>query len=134
VTSQKVLGSMEYSCAVAGAKLILVMGHTRCGAVGAAVKFACLPETAGQATGCQHLDSVVDDIQKSIDLETCQHVTEMTADDRQSYVDTVARRNVLTSIQSIIQQSDTLSKLVREGRVAVVGGMYNVSTGEIQFL
>ncbi|MDB5342353.1 MAG: sulfate permease-like transporter, superfamily [Schlesneria sp.] len=134
VTSQKVLGSMEYSCAVAGAKLILVMGHTRCGAVGAAVKFACLPETAGQATGCQHLDSVVDDIQKSIDLESCQHVTEMTADDRQSYVDTVARRNVLTSIQSIIQQSDTLSKLVREGRVAVVGGMYDVSTGEIQFL
>jgi carbonic anhydrase len=58
----------------------------------------------------------------------------MTADDRQSYVDTVARRNVLTSIQSIIQQSDTLSKLVREGRVAVVGGMYDVSTGEIQFL
>jgi carbonic anhydrase len=134
VTSQKVLGSMEYSCAVAGAKLILVMGHTRCGAVGAAVKFACLPETAGQATGCQHLDSVVNDIQRSIDLESCQHVIEMTADDRQSYVDTVARRNVLTSIQSIIQQSDTLSKLVREGRVAVVGGMYDVSTGEIQFL
>jgi carbonic anhydrase len=134
VTSQKVLGSMEYSCAVAGAKLILVMGHTRCGAVGAAVKFACLPETAGQATGCQHLDSVVNDIQKSIDLESCQHVTEMADDDRQSYVDTVARRNVLTSIQSIIQQSDTLSKLVREGRIAVVGGIYDVSTGEIQFL
>lgn len=134
VTSQKVLGSMEYSCAVAGAKLILVMGHTRCGAVGAAVKFACLPETAGQATGCQNLDSVVDDIQKSIDLETCQHVPELTDDDRQSYVDTVARRNVLTSIQSILQQSSTLSKLVREGKVAIVGGMYDVSTGEIVFL
>ncbi len=134
ITSGKVLGSLEYSCAVAGAKLILVMGHTRCGAVGAAVKFACIPESAGQATGCQHLDSVVDDIQRSIDRDTCQHVAEMTADDRQAYVDTVARRNVLTSIQSIIQQSDTLSKLVREGKIAIVGGMYDVSTGEIQFL
>jgi carbonic anhydrase/SulP family sulfate permease len=58
----------------------------------------------------------------------------LTDDDRQSYVDTVARRNVLTSIQSILQQSSTLSKLVREGKVAIVGGMYDVSTGEIEFL
>jgi carbonic anhydrase len=111
-----------------------VMGHTRCGAVGAAVKFACSSETAGQATGCQHLDRVVDDIQRSIDRETCQHVSQMSNEDRQTYIDTVARRNVLTSIQSIIQQSDTLSKLVREGKVAIVGGMYDVATGEIQFL
>lgn len=134
ITSQKVLGSLEYSCAVAGAKLILVMGHTRCGAVGAAVKFACVPESAGQATGCQHLDRIVDDIQKSVDHDTCRHLSEMSPDDRQTYIDTVARRNVLSSIQSIIQQSDTLSKLVREGKVAIVGGMYDVSTGEIQFL
>ncbi len=134
ITSEKVLGSLEYSCAVAGAKLILVIGHTRCGAVTAAVNFACSPETASQATGCQHLDRVVSDIQKSIDLETCQHVSTLTSDERQSYVDVVARRNVLSSIQTIISESDTLSKLIREGRISIVGGMYNIATGEIEFL
>jgi len=134
ITSEKVLGSLEYSCAVAGAKLILVMGHTRCGAVTAAVNFACSPETASQATGCQHLDRVVNDIQKSIDIETCERVSKLSSDEKQSYIDTVARRNVLSSIQTIVKQSDTLSNLIRDGRIAIVGGMYNIATGEIEFL
>ena len=134
ITSRKVLGSLEYSCAVAGAKLILVVGHTRCGAVTAAVSFACSQSSASHATGCQHLDGVVQDIQKSIDLNTCQHYAGMSDADKKSYADVVARRNVLMSIQTIIQQSDTLSNLVREGRIAIVGGMYDISTGEIEFL
>ena len=134
ITSEKVLGSLEYSCAVAGAKLILVMGHTRCGAVTAAVNFASSPETVSQATGCQHLGHVVHDIQKSIDLETCGQISKLSADEKESYVDTVARRNVLTTIQAIIKQSETLSNLIREGRIAIVGGMYNIATGEIEFL
>ena len=134
ITSEKVLGSLEYSCAVAGAKLILVMGHTQCGAVTAAVNFACSPQTASEATGCQHLDRVVQEIQKSIDIETCERVSHLPADEKQSYIDMVARRNVLSSIQLIIQQSDTLSRLIREGRIAIVGGMYNIATGEIEFL
>lgn len=134
ITSEKVLGSLEYSCAVAGAKLILVMGHTRCGAVTAAVNFACSPETVSQATGCQHLGHVVHDIQKSIDLETCGQISKLSADEKESYVDTVARRNVLTTIPAIIKQSETLSDLIREGRIAIVGGMYNIATGEIEFL
>ena len=134
ITSEKVLGSLEYSCAVAGAKLILVMGHTRCGAVTAAVNFACSPETASQATGCQHLDRVVQEIQKSIDLETCERVSHLSAEEKQSYIDMVSRRNVLSSIQLIVKQSDTLSKLIREGRIAIVGGMYDIATGEIEFL
>jgi carbonic anhydrase/SulP family sulfate permease len=133
ITSEKVLGSLEYSCAVAGAKLILVLGHTRCGAVTAAVNFACSAETASQATGCQHLDRVVSDIQRAIDLESCRKIGSMSPEDRQNYIDTVARQNVLSSIRAIIEQSDTLSKLIREGQIALVGGMYNVSTGEIDF-
>ncbi len=134
ITSEKVLGSLEYSCAVAGAKLILVMGHTRCGAVTAAVNFACSPETASQATGCQHLDRIVDDIHHSIDMETCRRLSELSADEKETYVDTVARRNVLSSIETIIRESDTLNRLIREGRIAIAGGMYDVATGEIEFL
>ena len=134
ITSDKVLGSLEYSCAVAGAKLILVMGHTRCGAVTAAVNFACSSESAGQATGCDHLDHIVSDIQQSVDLKTCASIGSMSPDEKQSYIDTVARRNVLTTIQTILKQSEALSRLVREGRIAIVAGMYDVATGKIEFL
>jgi len=134
VISDRVLGSLEYCCSVAGAKLILVMGHTRCGAVTAAVNCACASETASQATGCQHLDGVVSDIQMSIDRDTCYSVPSLSPEQKQAYVDTVARRNVLTSIRSILQESARLNALVRDGRIAIVGGMYDVSTGEIEFL
>jgi len=134
ITSEKVLGSMEYSCAVAGAKLILVMGHTRCGAVGAAVNFACSPESASQATGCQHLDRIVNDIQESIDMDSCYRAQSLSPEERQAYVDEVAKRNVLTSIQTILDESQTLNRLVQEGKVGIAGAMYDVATGEIEFL
>ena len=134
IISEKVLGSMEYGCAVAGAKLILVMGHTRCGAVNAAVKFASLSESASEVTGCQHLDRIVNDIQRSIDPVTCPSFQTLSVDGQQEYSDTVARRNVLMTIRSTLDQSDTLNKLVREGQVAIVGGMYDVTTGQFEFL
>src|SRR5262249_6633059 len=64
VASRKVLGSIEYGCAVAGAELIPVMGHTRCGAVSAAVDLACSPGTVAEATGCAHLEHVLHEIQR----------------------------------------------------------------------
>ncbi|HVV99519.1 MAG TPA: carbonic anhydrase, partial [Planctomycetaceae bacterium] len=134
ITSDKVLGSLEYSCAAAGAKLILVMGHTRCGAVGAAVKFACSPESASQATGCQHLDHIVHDIQRSVDSTTCRSISALPAEEQQRYVDEVARRNVQMSIETVVEESETLRRLIDEGRIAIVGGMYDVSTGAIEFL
>ena len=73
ITSQKILGSVEYACVVAGAKLILILGHTRCGAVNAAVKFFSSADSeVAKATGCEHLVHVVNDIQPSIDIEECR--------------------------------------------------------------
>ena len=134
ITSKKVLGSIEYGCAVAGAKLVLVLGHTRCGAVTAAVKFSCSNETGAEATGCQHIDEVLGDIQQSVDSDVCVRLDSMTADERTRYVDWIARRNVLNMVRAITAQSETLDKLVQEGRIAVVGGMYDVSTGAIEFM
>src|SRR5690606_31740876 len=68
IARDKVLGSMEYSCAVAGAKLILVMGQTSCGAVNAAVDLICSHKTAAEATGCVNLDSLITEIQLSVDM------------------------------------------------------------------
>ncbi|MEK6762515.1 MAG: bifunctional SulP family inorganic anion transporter/carbonic anhydrase [Nitrospirota bacterium] len=134
VTSRKVLASAEYGCAVAGAKLILVMGHTRCGAVTAAVNLIGETRTPAEATGCQHLDHIVRDIQQSVDPVTCRGVEQQPAAEKQSFVDAVARRNVSRVVERMRQESQTLDGLVREGRIVIVGAMYDVVTGDIEFL
>ncbi|MEO6307993.1 MAG: bifunctional SulP family inorganic anion transporter/carbonic anhydrase [Nitrospiraceae bacterium] len=134
VTSRKILGSAEYGCAVAGAKLILVMGHTRCGAVTAAVNLICSTRTAAETTGCQHLDYIVNDIQQSTDQASCRGIEARPADEKESLVNAVARRNVSQVVERMCRESRTLDGLVREQRIAIVGAMYDVVTGEIEFL
>ena len=130
----KVLASVEFGCAMAGAKLVLVMGHTRCGAVNVAVNLIGSTETAAQATGCQHLDHIVNDIQESTDLVTCRGAEQLPVAEKQSFVDAVTRRNVSRVVEQIRKQSQTLDGLVREGQVTIIGAMYDIVTGEIEFL
>lgn len=134
VSSPKVLGSMEYGCAVAGAKLILVVGHTKCGAVTASVNLACTSQSTEEATGCQHLESIVLEIQQSIDRAACQEMQHATPAGKSEFADSVARQNVLRVVQEIVDQSDTIRQLVDAGQIAVVGAMYDVATGKIDFL
>jgi len=134
VTSRKVLGSLEFGCAVAGAKLILVMGHTRCGVVTAAVNLFGSTRTASEATGCQHLDHIILDIQQSIDPLVCQGVEQQPASEKESLVNAVARRNVERVVEAVFQQSRTLNDLVQDGRIKIIGAMYDVVTGNIEFL
>ncbi|MGE0469219.1 MAG: bifunctional SulP family inorganic anion transporter/carbonic anhydrase [Nitrospira sp.] len=134
ITSRKVLASAEYGCAVAGAKLMVVIGHTRCGAVSAAVKFLGSGMTAAEATGCQHLDSIANEIQRSADGMTFQSASEPSSTEALAIVDAVARENVLRVVQEIRRQSRTLDSLVQDRRLAIVGAMYDVVTGGIEFL
>lgn len=134
ITSRKVLASAEYGCAVAGAKLLIVIGHTRCGAVSAAVTLLGSQRTAAEATGCQHLDSIVSDIQRSTDESTHRAMEEPHAPGIDSFIDAVARQNVLRVVKEIRRQSLTLDNLVREKRIAVVGALYDVVSGSIEFL
>jgi carbonic anhydrase len=133
ITGPKVLGSMEYGCAVAGAKLIVVMGHTQCGAVTAAVDFAGTQRNVEHATGCQHLESVIQEIQESIEESSCDNSDTWTKAQKTTIVNFVAKENVLHTVDVILQQSRTINRLVHEGRIAVVGAMYDVVTGEIEF-
>ncbi|RLS58307.1 MAG: sulfate transporter [Planctomycetota bacterium] len=133
VTSQKVLGSMEYGCAVAGAKLIVVIGHTKCGAVTAAVDLAGSPLSAEQATGCGHLEPIIREIQEAIDPVSSSLRDSWSELEKTGYVNAIARRNVSLSVERIQQQSHTIQKLVAEGRVEVVGAMYDVASGHIEF-
>lgn len=134
ITSPKILGSIEYGCAVAGAKLVLVIGHTRCGAVSAAVNFACTTTTAAEATGCKHLDPIIRDIQRAIEPDVCPILEHMQPEKKQEFIDTVARGNVRRTVEEILSQSETIANLVRQGRIMVVGAMYDVATGDIEFL
>lgn len=119
---------------MAGAKLILVLGHTRCGAVTAAIDLICAGRSAAEATGCAYLDHVVQDVQQSVDPNTCRAVSSLSPAEKGAYVNDVARRNVLRGVERIRQESRPLDRLAREGRVAVVGAMYDVGTGRIEFL
>lgn len=133
ILSRKALGSMEYAVAVAGAKLIVIMGHTRCGAVGAAVNFLHAPQSAAEATGCAHLEHVVRDIEPSIDADACRGIEGMAPAARDALVNGVARRNVLRGVELTLQQSPVIRGLVAAGRVGIVGAMYDVASGGIEF-
>jgi carbonic anhydrase/SulP family sulfate permease len=134
IARDKVLGSMEFGTLVAGAKLILVLGHTSCGAVRAAVELAQKGQSAEQAMGCTHLDVLISEIQRAMDHELPAPVAAGSGSGlRESYVDEVARRNVQRTMAVIRQQSGALDALVREGKLAIVGGLYDVRTGEVNF-
>ncbi|MDA0660879.1 MAG: SulP family inorganic anion transporter [Planctomycetota bacterium] len=134
VVSRKVLGSLEYATAVVGSKLIVVLGHTKCGAVHAAVKLADAGKTGAEATGCQHLDSILEEIHPSIDLTQLRSIEPKNEAARNQYAENVSRRNVIHSVRSIVETSQTIRKLVDEGRLAVVGAVYDVSSGKVDFL
>jgi carbonic anhydrase len=145
VVKEKVMASIEYACAVAGAKLVVVLGHTRCGAVTAAVDLAERHADAAEATGCEHLDAIVAEIQKSIEpARELQHARDRLkattwarrAGDvaiEEDFPDLVARANVDRMISVLLDQSRTVDRLVKERRIAVVGGMYDVRTGAVEF-
>lgn len=134
VISPKVLGSIEYACAVAGAKLVLVMGHTRCGAVTSAVSLASSHGNAKEVTGCDHLEPIVNDIQRSLDPDLMSRFDNSTGEEQSRCVDEVARRNVALSVTRIMEQSQTIRRLAETNRIAVVGAMYDIVTGKIDQL
>lgn len=132
VSGTKIVGSMEFATAVAGAKLVVVLGHTRCGAVKAAVELTA----SGQGTpdDLKHLTPVLEQVRTAALPMIDGDFHARTADEKAALVDEVARRNVLKSVKDITEMSDTLRRLADDGTIAVVGAMYDVSTGAVEFL
>lgn len=133
IARDKVLGSMEYATAVAGAKMILVMGHTSCGAVNAAVDLLASHKTAAEATGCVNLDGLISEIQLSVDANTLKKPDQWQPGEKAAYSNEVSRRNVLRTMRMIRQRSSTIDGLVRDGKVAIVGSLYDISSGQVSF-
>jgi carbonic anhydrase/SulP family sulfate permease len=130
----KVIGCMEYGCSLAGAKLILVMGHTGSAMVTAAVNHRCQWDGTDFLGECPFLPPIIEEIAESIEPSECDAHRNATPEQQAVFIDLIARRNVLRSISKILQSSDVLRQLVDEGKVAAVGAMYDVVNGEIEFL
>ena len=134
VIGTKSLGSIEYGVGVAGVKLVLVLGHTRCGAVTASVQLLSDNKNVEQETGCQHLHTIVDEIGHCIDGDDFKRYKETNQAEKEALVDEVASRNVLRTVHEITARSAVIRQAVADGKTMVVGALYDVKSGEIKFL
>lgn len=120
VVNEDILGSMEYACKVVRSKLILVLGHTRCGAI----KGACDHVEMGNLTGL--LEKIKPAIEK----------TPASGDEGHNaiYSEKVAYANVLHSMDEILERSAIIRSLHHEGKIGIIGGMYSVENGRVHFI
>lgn len=122
VINDDILGSMEYACKVVQSKVIVVMGHTNCGAV----KGACDDFELG------HLTPLLSKIRPAIYKE--KSISENRNSSNPKFVEKVAHLNVKNSMEAIITRSVVLNELVNKKKVGLVGAMYDVSTGKVSWL
>jgi carbonic anhydrase/SulP family sulfate permease len=133
IATTELLGSLEYACAVVGAKLVVVLGHTSCGAVNAAVDLLAAAKKASEATPCGNLDGLVIEIQQAINPATLKKPDAWAPGEKAAYTNEISRLNVIRTIKTIRQRSATLDKLVLDGKIAIVGALYDVTSGEVSF-
>ncbi|MBK7690710.1 MAG: carbonic anhydrase [Bacteroidetes bacterium] len=121
IVNTDILGSMEFACKIAGSKLIVVLGHTKCGAV----KGACDHVEMGNLT------------ELLAKLQPAVYQEKLTEQDRTSknstFVENVATINVKRNVINIIERSFIIEQLVENGEIGVVGAMYNIDTGKVHF-
>jgi carbonic anhydrase/SulP family sulfate permease len=135
IVGTKTLGSIEYGVAVAGTKLVVVLGHTRCGAVTASVKQLSETRDVEQASGCPHLHSIVNEIHDSITPNhECRDISGMSHEAQEACIDLVATENVRRTVREIVARSHAVRSAVESGQAMVVGAMYDVKSGKIEFL
>ncbi|MCP2513357.1 carbonic anhydrase family protein [Achromobacter mucicolens] len=121
ISNNDLLGSMEFACAAAGAKVILVMGHTACGAVAGAIDNVQLG----------HLTGLLDVIKPAV--EATQYTGDRSGKNAQ-FVDAVARTNVQLTVEAIRKNSPILAGLEKEGKIKIVGSMYDLTNGMLTFM
>jgi carbonic anhydrase/SulP family sulfate permease len=134
VVGTKTLASLEYAVAVSGVKLVVVLGHSRCGAVTSSVELIGQGADVSVATGCSHLGAIVDAVAESVSVDECRSAADLPDHQRLAFIEQVTERNVLHTTEQIRQKSSAISNAVEAGRVKVVGAIYDVGSGEIRFL
>lgn len=121
VLNDDIIGSMEFGCKVAGAKAVVVLGHSKCGAV----KGACDGVQLGKLSGLLHK------IDAAIQLE--HTITGDRSSNNSEFVERVASINVMLVKKQIVETSAVLAEMIDAGELALVGAMYDVDTGAVTF-
>lgn len=121
IVNTDILGSMEFACKIAGSKLIVVLGHTKCGAI----KGACDHVEMGNLT------ELLAKIQPAVYQE--KTTKENRNSSNSTFVENVSNINVKRTVKNIVERSFILEQLVESGEIGIVGAMYNVETGQVEF-
>jgi len=121
ILNEDILGSMEFGCKVAGSKIIVVLGHTRCGAV----KGACDHIEMGNLT------ALLTKLRPAVDSETETTINRTSSNP--VFVENVAGINVKRTVKSILERSPILKDMVETGQIGLVGGIHDISTGLVSF-
>ena len=121
ILNEDILGSMEFGCKVAGAKIIVVLGHTKCGAI----KGACDHIEMGNLT------ALLTKIRPAVDDETS--TTENRNSKNAAFVEKVAAINVKRTVKGIMERSPILKELIQSGQIGIVGGIHDITNGQVTF-
>ena len=120
--NEDILGSMEFACKLAKSKLILVLGHSKCGAI----KGACDGAELGNLT------ALISKLKPAVDA--VKTPTENRNSKNSEFVENVSHTNVEMTIENIKKQSPVLKEMLDNGEISLVGGMYNVDSGVVEFM
>jgi len=121
IINEDILGSMEFGCKAAGAKIIVVLGHTKCGAV----KGACDHVEMGNLT------ALLSKIQPAVYDEKTE--TENRSSSNANFVEKVATINVQRTVKGIMERSPILKEMIENGEIGIVGGTHDIATGNVTF-
>ena len=121
--NEDILGSMEFGCKLAGTKLIVVLGHTSCGAI----KGACDHARLGNLT------ALINKIEPAVDAVTEPADESLRNSKNLEFVDKVAAKNVELTIENIRKQSPVLAEMEENGEIKIVGAMYDIASGAVEF-
>ena len=121
IINEDILGSMEFGCKLAGAKIIVVLGHTKCGAI----KGACDHVEMGNLT------ALLSKIRPAVDDELT--VNENRNSSNPEFVEKVSAINVKRTVKSITERSPILREMLESGQIAIVGGVHDITTGVVKF-
>ena len=121
--NEDILGSMEFACKLAGTKLIVVLGHTSCGAV----KGACDHARLGNLT------TLINKIEPAVEAVTEPKDESLRNSSNIEFVNEVAKKNVYMTIDNIRNSSEVLKAMEDAGEIDIIGGMYDIKTGEVSF-
>ena len=121
--NEDILGSMEFASKLAGTKLIVVLGHTSCGAI----KGACDDAKMGNLT------KLIEKIKPAVKAVTEPKDASKRNSQNSEFVDNVSKKNVLLTIDRIHAESPILSEMEKNGEIKIVGAMYDINSGEVDF-